>query len=105
MEYTITFTILPMPAYSSTDPVSGLSSTRWLLSQPEDFQRLHIPVPYEEDPTRAHPHPPFPTPPGFCGYLEIGGWKDYRPSWVQAVPQVVELELTTTVHIFSAGQM
>ena len=99
----ISLTILPMPAYSSTDPVLRLSSTSWLLAQPDDFQRLHIPVPYEEDPTQ--PHLPFPVPAGFPGSLEIGGWKNSRPSWVQAVPQVVELEETTTVRIFSTGQM
>jgi hypothetical protein len=103
MEYTISMTILPMPAYSSTDPASGLSSTSWLLAQPEDFQRLHIPVPYDEDPTCIHPHPPFPVPAGFRGPLEIGGWKNSKPSWVQAVPQVIEMSETTTVRIFSAG--
>jgi hypothetical protein len=91
----ISFTILPMPAYSSTDPVSGLSSTNWLLAQPNDFQQLHIPVPYEG----TQPHPLFPTPAGFSGPLEMGGWKNSRPSWVQVVPQVVKLEETTTVHI------
>lgn len=103
LEDTISLTILPMPSYSSTDPVSGLSSTSWLLAQPEDFQRLHIPVPYEEDPTRTHPHPPFPEPAGFGSPLEIGGWKHSRPSWIQAVPQLVEWQETTTVCIFSAG--
>jgi len=74
MDFTLTIlmTILPMPAYSSTDPASGLSSTYWLLAQPEDFQRLHIPVPYDEDPTCPHPHPPFPVPAGFGGPLELG---------------------------------
>ena len=97
--HSISFTILPMPAYFSTDPVSGLSSTNWLLAQSDDFQQLHIPVPYEEDPTLSQPHPPFPTPVGFGAPLQTGGWKHYRPSWVQAVPQVVELKETTTVHI------
>ena len=39
----IMFTVLPMPAYSAIDPISGLSSTSWSLSQPADYQRLHIP--------------------------------------------------------------
>jgi len=103
MESTISMTVLPIPAYSSTDPASGLSSTSWLLAQPSDFQQLHIPIPYEEDPTCMHPHPPFPVPAGFCGSLEIGGWKNSKPSWVQAVPQVIEMSETTTVRISSAG--
>jgi hypothetical protein len=45
----VSFTVLPIPAYSFTDPVSGLSSTSWLLNQADDFQQQHIPVPYEED--------------------------------------------------------
>jgi len=100
---TILMTILPMPAYSSTDPASGLSSTCWPLAQPEDFQRLHIPVPYDEDPTCPHPHPPFPVPAGFGGPLELGRWKNSKPSWIQAVPQVIEMSQTTTVRNFSAG--
>jgi len=40
----ITLTVLPMPAYSAIDPISGLSSMSWLLSQPADYQELHIPV-------------------------------------------------------------
>ena len=86
--------ILPMPAYSAIDPVSGLSSTSWLLAQPDDFQRLHIPVAYEED---TQPQPPFPTPAGFGLPLQIDGWKNTRPSWVQAVPQVTKLKETTMV--------
>ena len=97
MDDHVSFTILPMPAYTSEDPGSGLSSTSWLLAQPDDFQRLHIPVPFEEDPTQLHP--PFPTPAGFGPPLQISGWKSARPCWVQAVPQAVELEKTTTVCI------
>ena len=97
MDDDIRFTILPMPAYSAIDPVSGLSSTSWLLAQPDDFQRLHIPVAYEEDPTRTQPHPPFQTPAGFGLPLQIDGWKNTRPSWVQAVPQVTKLKETTMV--------
>lgn len=47
VDYDISLTILPMPAYSAIDPVSGLSSTNWLLAQPDDF---HIPVAYEVPP-------------------------------------------------------
>jgi len=43
---TFLFTVCPMPAYSYTDPVSGLSSTKWLLDQADDFQQRHIPVSY-----------------------------------------------------------
>jgi hypothetical protein len=97
------FTVLPMPTYSSTDPTSDLSSTRWLLGQPKDYQQRHIPVPYEEGPTLM---PEFPTPARFGDPLFIGGWKDMRPSWVLAVPQVADLKHTTIVHIlFYAGQM
>ena len=92
----VSFTILPMPAYSSADPGSGLSSTSWLLAQPDDFQRLHIPVPFEED----HTHTLFPTPAGFGTPLQISGWKSTRPSWVQAVPQAIELEKNVTVSTF-----
>jgi hypothetical protein len=95
----VLFTVLPMPAYSLTDPVSGLSSTSWLLNQADDFQQQHIPVPYEEDPTLTQSHPPFPTPARSGDPLQIGGWKNSRPSWVQAVPQVTNLKYTTTVHI------
>jgi len=99
-EFLVNFTILPMPAYSFTDPVSGLSSTRWLLDQAEDFQRLHIPVPYEEASTIMEPRPPFPTPAGFGDPLQIDGWKHSRPIWVQAMPQVAALKYTTTVNHF-----
>jgi hypothetical protein len=103
--FTILMTVLPMPAYSSTDPASGLSSTSWLLAQPEDFQRLHIPIPYDEDSTCTHPHPPVPVPAGFGGPLKLGGWKNSKSSWIQAVPQVIEMSQTSMVHIFSAGSI
>ncbi|KIM44025.1 hypothetical protein M413DRAFT_373633 [Hebeloma cylindrosporum] len=45
-EHLVVLTVFPMPAYSLPDPVSGLSSTWWLLEQADDFQQLHIPVPY-----------------------------------------------------------
>ena len=94
----VLFTVLPMPAYSFPDPVSGLSSTSWLLDQAVDFQQRHIPVPYEEAPTLMQ-HPPFPTPVQFGDSLQIGGWKHDRPIWVQTVPQVASLKYTTTVNI------
>lgn len=97
--YILQLTVLPMPSYSMPDRPSGLSSTRWLLSQPDDFQQKHIPVPYEEDPALAEPNPPFPTPARFGDSLKIGGWKHTRPSWVQVVPQVATLKGTTTVCI------
>jgi len=92
----VSFTILPIPAYSSADPGSGLSSTSWLLAQSDDFQRLHIPVPFE-DPTQ--PYPPFSTPAGFGPPLQISEWKSARFSWVQAVLQVVDLGKNATVRI------
>jgi len=88
--------LLPMPSYSSMDQ-SKKSSTDWLLTQPDEFQQLHIPVPYEED-VQPH-HPPFPTPRSFGDPLHIGGWKDRRPSWVLAVPQVLDLGLESVVRI------
>jgi len=94
------FTVFPMPAYSFPDPVSGLSSTSWLLDQADDFQQLHIPVPYEQGPTHMQAHPPFPTPAEFGDPLQMGGWKHGRPCWVQAMPQVASLKYTTTVSIF-----
>jgi hypothetical protein len=98
---TIGFTVCPMPAYSFTDPVSGLSSTDWLLNQADDFQQWHIPVPYEEASTLSQPR--FPTPRRFGEPLFIGGWKDRRPIWVQAIPQVAEKYTTTVAHLILLG--
>jgi len=91
------FTIFPIPAYSAIDPISGLSSTRWLLSQPADYQNMHIPVPYEK--ILPVVHPPFPTPAQFGDPIEVGGWKDSKPSWILAVPMLTELKFTTKVCI------
>lgn len=56
-------TALPMPAHSAIDPVSGLSFTSWLFSQPADYQKLHMPVPYEQmSPVSSQLHPPIPDP-------------------------------------------
>jgi hypothetical protein len=96
-ESIITLTVLPMPAYSATDPISGLSSTSWLLSQPADYQKLHIPVPYEQIPPLTRPHPPFPTPVQFGDPIEMGGWKNRTPSWIQVVPMLTPLKYTTKV--------
>jgi hypothetical protein len=94
------FTVLPMPAYSFPDPVSGLSSTSWLLDQANDFQQRHIPVPHEEAPIlMQQPYPTFPTPAKFGDPLQIGGWKHDKPIWVQTVPQVASFKYTTTVNI------
>jgi hypothetical protein len=108
------FTVFPAPAYSTQDCDSHLSSASWLLSQPDDYKNTHIPLPYEtplptavtfgdSDVTRLSPppHPSFPTPVAFGDPLEVGGWKDRRPSWVVAVPQVVPLKFTTQVCILS----
>ncbi|KAM6488962.1 hypothetical protein JOM56_015598 [Amanita muscaria] len=96
----LTFTVLPMPAYSATDPTSGLSSTNWLLGQAVDFQRRHIPVPYEQSPSHTQPQPRFLTPEGFGDPLEVDGWKNSKPRWVLAVPQVTKLMYTTTFKCF-----
>ena len=93
----LTLTVLPMVAYSAIDPISGLSSTRWLLGQPADYQNMHIPVPYEQIPPVTPPHPPFPTPAQFGDGIELGGWKARRPSWIQAVPMFTQLTPTTKV--------
>jgi hypothetical protein len=95
----VVFNVLPIPSYSSTDPVTHLSSTSWLVNEPDHFQQLHIPVPYEEDPSRAQPHLLFPTPAPFGDPLEIGGWKNSRPSWVLAVPHTAEVKHSMTVRI------
>ena len=100
-EVLILFTVFPIPTYSFTDPVSGLSSTSWLLDQADDFQQLHIPVPYEQAPTLTQPHPPFPTPAEFGNPLQMGAWKHSKPSWVQAVPQTAGLKYTTTANILN----
>jgi hypothetical protein len=102
------FTVLPMPSYSAADLTSGLSSTSWLLSQPVDFQLQHIPVPYELS-SLMQPQPPFSTPARFGDPLEVGGWKDRRPSWVLAVPQVHQENPMSTYYtycllIFTYGQ-
>jgi hypothetical protein len=101
----ILFTVLPMPAYSGTDPISGLTSTSWLLSQPADYQKLHIPMPYEQIPLLTQPQPPFPTPAEFGDPIEAGGWKHRRPSWIQVVPSLTTLKFTTKVRnkILEAG--
>lgn len=101
-EFMIMLIVLPMPAYSAIDPISGLSSTSWLLSQPADYQKVHIPVPHEPIP----PISPFPTPAQFGDPIEAGGWKDRRPRWIQVVPMITEFEYTTKVLIeFSWRQL
>jgi hypothetical protein len=84
------FVVFPVPAYSATDPISHLTSTDWLLSQPAAFQRTHIPLLFEETTPHEQPQPLFPTPVAFGESLKVGGWKNRRPSWVQVVPQVVK---------------
>ncbi|KDQ19489.1 hypothetical protein BOTBODRAFT_440312 [Botryobasidium botryosum FD-172 SS1] len=84
--------VLPIPAYSAEDPDTGLSSTRWLLEQPQDFQDEHIPIPYHSNAQ----HPPFPTPPSFGAPLNIGGWRHTSPSWVLTVPQSMTLKYTAS---------
>jgi hypothetical protein len=101
-ENIVGFAVCPMPAYSLTDPGSGLSSTDWLLSQADDFQQRHIPVPYEAS-TLTQPR--FPTPAQFGEPLYIGGWEDRIPRWVQAVPQVAEGYTTTVRVLFHSGQI
>jgi hypothetical protein len=96
-------TALPMPAYSAIDPVSGLPFTSWLFSQPADYQKLHIPVPYEQtSPVSSQLHPPFPTPAEFGDPfgdpIEMGRWKDRKPSWIQVVPMLTMLKCTTKVY-------
>ena len=100
-EALILFAVLPMSAYSFADPVAGQSSTSWLLDQADDFQQLHIPVPYEQPPIPLQPRPPFLTPAEFGDPLQMGWWKHSKPSWVQAVPQTVGLKYTTTVNILN----
>ena len=92
-------TIFPAPAYSAIDPISGLSSTRWLLSQPTDYQNTHIPLPYEQIPPDVQPNPPFPIPAQFGDPIEVGGWKDSKPRWIQVVPMLTVLTFTTKVRI------
>jgi hypothetical protein len=103
-------TVFPVPAYSTEDPDFHLSSASWLLSQLDDFKNMPIPLPCEtalpsavifgdSEVTRPYTpsHPSFPTPVAFGDPLEVGGWKDRRPSWMVAVPQVVPLKFTTRV--------
>jgi hypothetical protein len=95
------FTVLPTPAYSGVGSLSDPTSSSWLLSQPADFQHLHIPLPFEEAAPSEQAQPRFPTPIAFGQPLKVGGWKDKRPRWVLAVPQVVALKTTTLVCIIS----
>jgi hypothetical protein len=88
----IIFTFLPIPSYSAIDPLSGLSSTCWLHSQPTDFQELHVPVPYKQ-----LLHPPSPTPVEFGDPIEAGGWTSSLPSWILVVPLLSEFKTTTKV--------
>jgi len=89
--------VFPVPSYSSTDPSSRLTSTGWLLNQPTAFQHTHVPLPFEEGSPPEHRQPLFPTPAAFGEPLEVGGWKNRRPSWVLTVPNVVTLKPTTLV--------
>jgi hypothetical protein len=93
------FIVFPVPAYSATDPISHLTSTDWLLSQPAAVQLVHIPLPFEQTTPPEQVQPLFPTPVAFGEPLKVGGWKGVRPSWVQVVPQVVKLKTTTLVRI------
>lgn len=90
------FVVFPVPAYSATDPISHLTSTNWLLSQPAPYQQAHIPLPFEET-TAEQAQPPSMTPVAFGEPLKVGGWKDRKPSWVLVVPQLVKLKTTTLV--------
>jgi len=60
----------------------------------------HIPVPYEQAPALVQADP-FPTPVQFGDPLEIGGWKDRRPSWVEGVERRANLGFQNTVRIFN----
>ena len=95
------FIVFPAPAYSAADPISHLTSTDWLLSQPAAFQQTHIPLPFEERTPPEQAQPLFPNPVAFGEPLKFGGWKDRKPSWVQVVPQVVTLKTTTLVRILT----
>jgi hypothetical protein len=96
----VVLTVLPLPAYSSIDQNSGLSSTRWLLNQPPEFQTLHVPIPYEAQPL----HPVFPTPTRFGEPVEAGGWRNRVPSWIFVIPTLARLNFTTKVcHIGPLG--
>jgi hypothetical protein len=96
------FTVFPVPSYSSMDPDSHLTSTDWLLSQPADFQRTHIPLPFEATTPSEQVQPLFPTPVVFGEPLKVGGWKNSRPSWVLVVPKVATLKMTTLVRILTS---
>lgn len=96
----IDLVVLPAPAYSSIDADNNLSSTPWLLQQPCDVQEKHIPIPYEQtDDTPVYPS--FPTPPSFGAPLNIGGWKNRKPSWVLTVPQKITIKYATKVRTLS----
>jgi hypothetical protein len=88
----IILTLFPLPSYSAIDPISGLSSTSWLHSQPTDFQGLHVPVPCNQ-----LLYPPSPTPVEFGDPIEAGGWTSSSPSWILVVPLLSELKTTTKV--------
>jgi hypothetical protein len=74
---------LLMLANSAIDPVSGPSCTSWLLGQLADYQKLHIPVPYEQIPPIMQPHLPFPTPEQFSDPIMIKVYIEF--SWRQVM--------------------
>jgi hypothetical protein len=95
----IEFGVFPVSSYSDVDE-SGLTSTSWVLSQTEDIQLVHIPLPHEPEPEpSSQEQPRFPTPAAFGEPLYVGGWKARRPSWVLAIPQVARMKCTTKVRI------
>ena len=82
-----------------SDLISHLTSTNWLLSQPVAFQQTHIPLPFEETTPPEQAQPLFPIRIAFGEPLKGGGWKNTKPSWVQVIPQMVTLKVTTPVRI------
>lgn len=83
MKDTVFFTVFPIPAYSFPDPVSGLSSTSWLLDQADNFQQLHIilyicPVWAETHPDKRNAHSSILDASGIWRPSLMGGWKYSR---------------------------
>lgn len=89
--------VLPAPSFSHPDD-QGLSSATWLLRQTPSFQDRHLPLPYAELETNQ-PHPATPTPAAFGEPLDVGGWRDRRPSWIDIDGMKVELRRTTRVWV------
>lgn len=81
--------VWPVPAYSNATAEGYVSSTNWVMAQP--IRDHHIPMPCLGDSVA-------PTPEAFGEPLNLGGYKDWRPSWVLLQPQRVHVPFNNSVN-------